>query len=136
MTQERQNISTGTPWEPLIGYSRAVRTGNLIFVSGTTAIDIKGDVLAPSDPYEQTKKVIDTIRQSLEQAGARLSDVVRTRMFVTDLAQWKAYALAHREAFGDIRPANTFVQVARLIDPRMMIEMEADAVLGFTVEGE
>lgn len=136
MTQERHNVSTNTPWEPLIGYSRAVRTGNLVFVSGTTAINVKGDVLAPGDPYEQTKRVIETIRQSLENAGARLSDVVRTRMFVTDLSQWKGYALAHREAFGDIRPANTFVQVARLIDPRMMIEMEADAVIGFTVEGE
>ena len=129
MGSPRKNISSGTPWEPLVGYSRAVRVGNSVFVSGTTAIDLKGEVLHAGDAYRQTKQVIEIIRKSLEDAGSRIEHVVRTRMFVTDIAQWKAYALAHREAFGSIRPANTLVEVSRLVDPRMMIEMEAEALV-------
>ncbi len=130
MSQERIQISSGTPWEPLIGYSRAVRVGNNVYVSGTTALDASGEVVGAGDAYIQTRHVIDIIRRSLQDAGANLSDVVRTRMFVTDISQWKSFSRAHREAFEKIRPTNTFVQVAKLIDPRMLIEMEVDAVLG------
>jgi enamine deaminase RidA (YjgF/YER057c/UK114 family) len=115
----RRNIATGTPWEPIVGYSRAVRVGNAVYVSGTTA----------SDAYAQTKQIVANLASALERAGARLSDVVRTRIFVTDIAQWEAVARAHGEAFAQIRPACTMVEVAKLIAPEIVVEIEADAVI-------
>lgn len=133
-TKVRKNYSSETPWEPLIGYSRAVRVGQTIYVSGCTAIDSNGEVSLGLDPYKQTKKAIEIIKNAVEALGGRLSDVVRTRMFVTDINQWKHFARAHNEFFEHIRPANTFVQVAKLVDPRMMVEMEAEAVVGAELE--
>jgi enamine deaminase RidA (YjgF/YER057c/UK114 family) len=133
-TKIRKNYSSETPWEPLIGYSRAVRVGQTIYVSGCTAIDANGEVSLGLDPYKQTKKSIEIIKNAIESLGGRLSDVVRTRMFVTDISQWKHFARAHNEFFENIRPANTFVQVAKLVDPRMMVEMEAEAVVGAELE--
>lgn len=127
---ERTNYATETPWEPLFGFSRAVQVGGMLFVCGTTAINRRGDVLGVGDPYLQTKAVIDNIRKALEAAGASLSDVVRTRMYVTDLSKMEHFARAHREAFEKIRPACTVVQVDRLIDPRFLVNIEVEACLG------
>jgi len=126
---ERQNISTGTPWEPKHGYSRAVRFGNLIYVSGTTASDEQGDVIGVNDPYAQTVYILEKISRALNAAGANLTDVVRTRVFVTDISQWEAVSRAHAEFFGEIRPASTMVEVSSLIDKRQMVEIEVDAVV-------
>ncbi|RMG42709.1 MAG: RidA family protein [Candidatus Dadabacteria bacterium] len=126
----RYNYASGSPWEPLRGYSRAVRVGNQLFISGTTAVDDNGEVVAPGDPYEQTRYVIRVLRTILKKTGFDLSDIVRTRLFITDMSQWNQYARAHREFFEHIRPASSIVQVARLVDPRLVIEMEAVAVLG------
>jgi enamine deaminase RidA (YjgF/YER057c/UK114 family) len=126
---DRKNISSGTPWEPLIGYSRAVRIANRVLVSGTTSVDSDGNVIGVDDPYIQTRTAIEIIRKSLEQAGSNISHVVRTRMFVKDISRWQEFAEAHREAFGLVRPANSFVEVSRLLDPRMLIEIEAEAVI-------
>ena len=126
---QRENISTGSEWEPIIGYSRAVKVGSSIFVSGTTATDENGDVVGPGDPAVQTRQAIANIGRALERAGASLEDVVRTRMFVTDIKFWEEYGRAHGEAFGEIRPATTMVEVQALIDPDMLVEVEADAVL-------
>lgn len=126
---QRQNISSGTVWEGIAGYSRAVRIGNLVFVSGTTATDDKGNIVGPNDPYTQTVFVIRKIERALHEAGASLRDVVRTRIFVTDARQWQPVAQAHAEFFGDIRPANTLVEISRLIGEGYMVEMEADAVI-------
>ena len=123
----RQNISTGSKWEPIIGYSRAVRVGNQIFVSGTTGTDAAGKVAG--DTYAQSKQALANIAAALVQAGASLENVVRTRIFMTDISQWEAAGKAHGEVFGAIRPATTMVQVAKLIDPAMLVEIEADAVL-------
>lgn len=128
--KERINIASGSMWEPLRGYSRAVRVGDQLFISGTTATDGKGDVIAANDPYEQTKYVINCIKQLLARNGFKMTDVVRTRMYVTNITRWDDYARAHREAFEQIRPASSIVQVTRLTDPRLLIEMEVDAVLG------
>jgi enamine deaminase RidA (YjgF/YER057c/UK114 family) len=121
---KRENISSGSKWEPIVGYSRAVRMGNLIFVAGTTAIT------AEADAYTQTKEILQRIEDALQQAGATLKDVVQTRMFVTDIAQWEEYGRAHAEVFGNIRPVTSMIEVKQLIDPRLKIEMEAIAMVG------
>lgn len=125
----RQNISSGGPWEGAFGYSRAVRVGNHVYVAGTTAVGADGQVVAAGDAYAQTVQALTTIRAALAQAGATLTDVVRVRMFVTDIAQSGAIGRAHSEFFRDIRPSSTMVEVAALIDPAMLIEIEVDAVI-------
>ena len=125
----RKLVSTGTSWERLFGYSRAVRAGDHVFVAGTTAVDDSGAVIGAGDPYAQAIAVLQKIEASLAQAGASMRDVVRTRMYVTDMAHAELVGRAHGEIFGDIRPAATMVQVANLIDPRLLVEIEADAVL-------
>lgn len=124
----RRRIGSGAPWEAQVGYSRAVRVGNVVQVAGTTAT-VNGAVVGVNDAYEQTRVALEIIRAALEDAGARLEDVVRTRMFVTDIAHWEEVGRAHGEVFGDIRPAATMVQVAALIDPAHLIEIEAEAIV-------
>ena len=126
---QRKNIASGTTWEAIAGYSRAVKLGNSIHVSGTTATDEKGEVVGLDDPYEQTVYIIQKIERALKEAGATLKDVVRTRIYVTDASRWEPVARAHGEFFKDIRPANTLVEVSALIGEGYLVEMEADALL-------
>jgi len=125
----RQKVATGTRWEPLVGYSRAVRVGTTVYVSGTTATDVHGNIVG-TDPYTQTRQVLRNIEHALVACGATLADVVRTRVFVTNITQWEEIGRAHGEVFGTIRPATTMVEVRRLIDRAMLVEIEAEAVLG------
>jgi len=126
----RQNFGSGAPWEPIVGYSRAVRVGNQVFVAGTTALDEQGALVGRGDPYAQTLQALRNVERALVRAGAKLEDVVRTRVFVRDIGAWERIGRAHGEVFRDIRPASTMVQVEALIDPEMLVEIEADAVTG------
>lgn len=128
-TAKRHNIKSGAPWEPLVGYSRAVRVGDFVAVSGTAPVGDDGKLFAPGDAYRQAQRCIEIIRAALAQAGGDLRHVVRTRMFVTDIGLWEDFARAHREAFGTIAPATAMLEVSRLIDPGMLIEIEADAII-------
>ena len=124
----RQNISSGSPWEDKVGYSRAVRIGNIIEVTGTVADD-QGQLMGGSDPYEQTKFALLKIKQTLEKAGAKLTDVIRTRIYVVNIDDWEAIGKAHAEYFGEIKPCTTMVEVSRLIDKKYLVEIEASALI-------
>ena len=126
---KRETFSSAAPWETIVGYSRAVRTGPFIAVTGCAAVGPDGELVGEGDAYAQAKRCIEVIAETLEKAGAGLDDVVRTRMFVTDIDRWEQIGRAHHEAFGEITPATTMVEVSRLIDPRMLVEIEADAIV-------
>jgi len=129
MATVRKNIASGTRWEPVVGYSRAVRVGNAVYVAGTTATDEQGNIVGKGDPYVQTRQALRNIELALTKAGATMKDVVRTRVFVKDIEDWDIVGKAHGEVFGEIRPASTMVQVSGFVDPRMLVEIEVDAVI-------
>jgi len=130
VTEQRRNISSGGPWEAVVGYSRAVRVGNAIAVAGTTSANADGSIHGVGDAYAQAKRCFEIIEKALTDAGATMADVVRTRMFVTDISLWEEFGRAHGEFFREIRPAATMVQVSALMTPEMLVEIEVDAVVG------